>query len=385
MTYRSCGILSALFFLLFSIQPARGQLSVDTLLTIGDDERATAEYLFGYIDRLERAPDGRLFVSDTQLDYVRVYDKNGRFVRQIGQRGEGPGEFIRPRVQLLTDAGGLYVRDREQHRVTVFDVTDYQTKDIYPFGYHRQEPPAMLPGDWPAIMQLYATASGNIIMLGISAETRARSDNRSENLFIEFDSSLTAVKSRFGSYDLVDRRSPFVRAQAPFQPGHALVDTAGKVWFAPGPYDGTLYLFEPSGHAWSGPVAVHGMSTDGPLFEEVDPDGEVDQERFMSIMTIGEPSRVGRLLRQSAGLVERVDGQVLHFVYHIQDGRGWLTMERFTREGRLDGVFTIAEDLPDRPIPAVEVQGIDEEGNLYTIDRTGEAPVIRVLSVSLPE
>jgi hypothetical protein len=40
---------------------------------------------------------GRMYVLDSYAYRVRVYDRNGTFIRDIGRRGEGPGEFRRPR------------------------------------------------------------------------------------------------------------------------------------------------------------------------------------------------------------------------------------------------------------------------------------------------
>ncbi|NBB99255.1 MAG: hypothetical protein GVY15_00105, partial [Bacteroidetes bacterium] len=93
----------------------------------------------------------------------------------------------------------------------------------------------------------------------------------------------------------------------------------------------------------------------------------------------------GRLRRSSAGLHRHPDGSILHFAYHVAAEEGFLTVERFSSNGNLAGVYQLFSDLPASTNPQIQVEAIDEEGNLYTIDRTGEAPVIRVLSVSLPE
>ena len=87
-------------------------------------------------------------------------------------------------------------------------------------------------------------------------------------------------------------------------------------------------------------------------------------------------------MRSSAGLVQAPDGSILHFAYHIgEDDRGTVTVERFSPERIVVSVQTLLGNLPALGKPAIEVRDIDEDGNLYTIDRTGDAPVIRVLSV----
>ena len=67
------------------------------------------------------------------------------------------------------------------------------------------------------------------------------------------------------------------------------------------------------------------------------------------------------------------------------DDQGTVTVERFSPEGILVSVQTLLANLPALGKPAIKVHDIDKDGNLYTIDRTGDAPVIRVLSVAWPE
>ncbi|MFC1553474.1 BF3164 family lipoprotein [candidate division KSB1 bacterium] len=49
-----------------------------------------------------------------------VYDKNGRFIRQIGQQGQGPGEFSRPNYFTIDESGNIFVLDTRNSRITVF-------------------------------------------------------------------------------------------------------------------------------------------------------------------------------------------------------------------------------------------------------------------------
>ena len=44
------------------------------------------------------APDGSIYVADSQAGVVRQYDANGRFVRDFGRQGTGPGEFNSPKL-----------------------------------------------------------------------------------------------------------------------------------------------------------------------------------------------------------------------------------------------------------------------------------------------
>jgi DNA-binding beta-propeller fold protein YncE len=52
---------------------------------------------------------------------VAKVDKNGNWVKSWGKRGTGPGEFHTPHTIAVDAAGRVYVGDRENNRIQVFD------------------------------------------------------------------------------------------------------------------------------------------------------------------------------------------------------------------------------------------------------------------------
>jgi len=67
-------------------------------------------------------PQGNIFFSDGYINSrVAKYDKNGDWVKQWGDRGAKPGEFNTPH-SIASDAhGNIYVADRGNRRIQVFD------------------------------------------------------------------------------------------------------------------------------------------------------------------------------------------------------------------------------------------------------------------------
>jgi len=67
-------------------------------------------------------PDGSTFISDGYINSrVAKVDKNGRWLKSWGDRGSKPGEFNTPH-SIATDAkGNVYVADRGNRRIQVFD------------------------------------------------------------------------------------------------------------------------------------------------------------------------------------------------------------------------------------------------------------------------
>ncbi len=65
---------------------------------------------------------GDVFVADGYGNARVVhFDKNGKFVKAWGQLGTGPGEFSLPHAIALDSRGRLYVADRNNVRIQVFD------------------------------------------------------------------------------------------------------------------------------------------------------------------------------------------------------------------------------------------------------------------------
>ena len=72
------------------------------------------------------APDGSIFVTDGHLPgaghnaRVIKFDKNGKFLKQWGGHGTGPGQFEMPHCLAMDREGRLYVGDRDNNRMQIF-------------------------------------------------------------------------------------------------------------------------------------------------------------------------------------------------------------------------------------------------------------------------
>ena len=64
---------------------------------------------------------GRVWIVDFQANEVRVFDGDGRFVRTIGGRGEGPAEFMGIGRVRRGPEGEMWVEDNRLERYEIFD------------------------------------------------------------------------------------------------------------------------------------------------------------------------------------------------------------------------------------------------------------------------
>jgi sugar lactone lactonase YvrE len=72
------------------------------------------------------APNGDIFISDGHtpgMGNARVvkFTKDGKFIKQWGGHGSGPGQFEVPHALAFDSQGRLFVGDRANNRIQIFD------------------------------------------------------------------------------------------------------------------------------------------------------------------------------------------------------------------------------------------------------------------------
>lgn len=102
------------------------------LLTLGQKGKAaTGADGFGAPTDVVVAPNGDILVSDghqgcnCESGRIVVFDKNGKFKQEFGKKGSGAGEFDGPHALAFDSKGRLFVGDRTNNRVQIFD-TNYK-------------------------------------------------------------------------------------------------------------------------------------------------------------------------------------------------------------------------------------------------------------------
>jgi len=94
------------------------------LLTLGKPGGAAAPDYFYQPNDVVTAPNGDIFVSEGHgagNNRILKFDKTGKFIKEWGKLGTGPGEFDQPHALAFDAQGRLFVGDRNNNRVQVFD------------------------------------------------------------------------------------------------------------------------------------------------------------------------------------------------------------------------------------------------------------------------
>ena len=94
------------------------------LLTLGKAGGAAAPDYFYQPNDVITAPNGDIFVSEGHgagNNRILKFDKTGKFVKEWGKLGSGPGEFDGPHALAMDSRGRLFVGDRNNNRIQIFD------------------------------------------------------------------------------------------------------------------------------------------------------------------------------------------------------------------------------------------------------------------------
>ncbi len=65
--------------------------------------------------------NGCLIFLDNKGHQLLAFDAQGKFLKRIGTRGQGPGEFMSPNAICLDSRGNLWVADSSMRRISTFD------------------------------------------------------------------------------------------------------------------------------------------------------------------------------------------------------------------------------------------------------------------------
>lgn len=108
------------------------------VFAIGKAEGAEHE-MFGEISGVVFDAAENLYVLDRQSNRIMVYDRTGRFLRQISKKGQGPGELISPMQLMMGADGNLIVSDLGRFGYSVFRtdgtfVRNVTTEGLLPLG-----------------------------------------------------------------------------------------------------------------------------------------------------------------------------------------------------------------------------------------------------------
>jgi len=86
------------------------------------ENRGGSDELFSNVYDFDVDNEGNIYVLDRRAPYIRIFDREGRFLRSFGKKGQGPGEFQVPTFLEISPDGRLLCFDPLASRLTSFSL-----------------------------------------------------------------------------------------------------------------------------------------------------------------------------------------------------------------------------------------------------------------------
>jgi len=144
------------------------------------------------------APDGSIFIADGQSSNTRVvkYSKDGTFVKYWGGKGTDPGKFDVPHSIAMDSTGRVYVADRRNKRIQIFDqdgqYLDQWTHFGKPSGLFITKDDMLYVVDELTCLRIAHTSDGSIVdrLEGLTNPTAVAVDKQGAIYIAEIDGNI---------------------------------------------------------------------------------------------------------------------------------------------------------------------------------------------------
>jgi peptidylamidoglycolate lyase len=168
------------------------------LMTVGTKgvKGADATHFDGVAD-LAFAPNGDFYVADGYYNNrIAKFSKDGKFLMQWGSKGTAPGQFDVPHGIAIDRQQRLYVADRSNARVQVFDAGG---------KFLREWKSAELGRPWGVTVTrdgfLYLVDGGDAFLTQNKTDPNPTSTDRARVLKMDLDGHVLATIGSYGRYD----------------------------------------------------------------------------------------------------------------------------------------------------------------------------------------
>jgi len=302
--------------------PSNGSTTVELeeLWRLGGDTDDEDEF-FGLISQVTLDDDGNIYLLDTQLNEVKIFDTDGGFIRNIGREGEGPGEFRGGTGLFFTPAGEVAVLQAIPTKIVLM------TKEGDPAGEY---PTPQIEGDGFVSVQGATLAGENLICLAMLGNFDQEKGEFTQNLrLLSVDKEGAVVSNFYDEKRLWEFANPII--------DDTKWDTLQNRWIAGG--DHVYGCTDFAGYT------VHVWNMDGTINKVIEREHTPYKRSADDIAVIEEI--YSAFTRQAPGSKIQIHShdKDITKIYHREDGSLWVQSSTGTRvDDGIVGIFDVFDE-----------------------------------------
>jgi hypothetical protein len=331
------------------------KITLTKLYKIGGEINDKKEYMFVRIDFIKCDSRNNLYVCDGLC--IKKYDKNGKYIKQIGRAGEGPGEYKHIKAFTIDEKDNIIVVDQILSRKTVWN----------PEGKYLSSENLISP--YNMISNILPFGGGSFIGIGTSYPRYEEHKNK----IVVVDSKFSKYETSFGHTSLFWKMdNPFEILQSMSNELCLLQYKNTKVYASTQTYDGKLYVFDKEKrwdvkicHGYKFDRAQYRWYTEGEyknLPKSTRPVAAFARLRYKGTEQLYYFNYYNKVF----GITDYNDKYIIILLYTKKNDKTHLGFEIYDIEGKYLGYNEISENsMFSYPTKTTIGLAVDNEGNIY--------------------
>lgn len=147
-----------------TLKPQFYKISFDEIFEKVGEVQLSSEVLLtgpvvGQAVQVRMLPNETIVILDQYGADVFLFSKDGKFIKKLGSKGEGPGEYRSPTRLQVDKSGNIYVFDASSYKIIVYDSVGEFIRSFLIRGY----PSRLFSGSNKLYIQKFEPGDGNTI------------------------------------------------------------------------------------------------------------------------------------------------------------------------------------------------------------------------------
>jgi len=366
-------------------EPEAPTMHATTDIIIGQEDQPP-EHQLGQPVAVRTDSQGHIYIADRLSKQIKVFDEQGQYLRSLGGRGRGPGEFQDFEFMEMTPEGHLAFLDRGNLHFIVI-TTEGEEIATFPYSFEDQFYPQ-------AVLYL----DEGILSLFYDSSSRSHVPIHERDLFHIYTKDYQQRIHSFFPIKSMDFEDDFFVRTMAWHPGSfSYLRNTQTLFFSPSTYQGLIYNMKKTGdesNRWEYLGTSRGKMPEITPYQTYPSQGHFVSERSKRaarIMQIswGTNLYFGRQLSMDAGMFELSTDSIIHFYSILDNGHEYLKGESdahkmnlyaqiFDSDGKLLDHSFITDYVELFKIPRYSlVNWKDHKNRFYMIEYMNEVPVVR--------